>query len=453
MRCAATRRLTPSSGWATVWPSPSSGLVNVVIKLRILEHIAGHEAFLAEIRRVLRPRGRPRAVVARSRGVQASPERRPTRTTSRRLDKQEFAALLAKFFPHVRLFGQASWIGSLILPDAQTSPEACGQPEIFRRRPDDTVAPTTGFRDATYLIAVASDSPVPAVAAGGFEDRPFLLRLYAEHQHRHEEILQREADIKTLLRQAEARDADAAARQPAAAGALGARRTRRPVHPRCRAGRRAGTSRRGHRPPRSRPARPRDRCRPPACGDDSPPRARRSARIGSPQPREETTSLRTELRGLRNELHARNQTMLRWRLVVVEADGAGTLSLPSGAVGPCCILGVGLADIPSRRPPARRPRAPHAKAAATRQKRTVRRSLLPFAFAGRGGQRRQSRAPLPPKAPAQDIQRPAVVNAVPSPGPPALRLTRRPGGDPPGIGRQHARSAAYNRPRGRSPVL
>jgi hypothetical protein len=48
------------------------------------------------------------------------------------------------------------------------------------------------------MICVASNERLPKVLVGSFDDRPFQLGLYAELQHRAEEILRKDAEISHL---------------------------------------------------------------------------------------------------------------------------------------------------------------------------------------------------------------------------------------------------------------
>jgi glycosyltransferase involved in cell wall biosynthesis/SAM-dependent methyltransferase len=149
--------------------------VDVVVSFETIEHIAEHDAFLAEIRRVLLPGGL---------AVFSTPDREVYSTVSggsnpyhlRELSEREFLSLLSRFFAHTAAGRQKATCGSLILPT--TSPPAVV--EVFRRLSDDTFCSATSLQAAPYVVALASDAPLPPMRWGVLDDADFISTL----QHR-----------------------------------------------------------------------------------------------------------------------------------------------------------------------------------------------------------------------------------------------------------------------------
>jgi SAM-dependent methyltransferase len=140
-------------GSATAVPLPDAA-VDLVVSFETIEHLREHDEMLSELRRVLRPGGRV---------IISSPDRRYYSEAAgytnpfhlRELSCEEFRELIARFFPHSRLFRQRIVKGSLIVPEGSIA-GFCEYRGDF-----------TGFRDhpllheAMYDVIVASDEPLP----------------------------------------------------------------------------------------------------------------------------------------------------------------------------------------------------------------------------------------------------------------------------------------------------
>ena len=163
-------------------PPVASQSADLVVSFETLEHLDDHDAMLREIKRILRPGGRL---------LISTPDSKPYRKTSGKLNpfhlhelsQKEFHVLLSRHFRHVTMGFQRSVSGSWIAPlEAQpTSPtEYAGH---FRE-----VRKLRLGANAPYLVALASDEPVPALPSSLFNSSLQLLaRLDALEKERESE--------------------------------------------------------------------------------------------------------------------------------------------------------------------------------------------------------------------------------------------------------------------------
>jgi len=148
------------TGRADRIPLPDAS-IDLVVSFETIEHHDAHEAMMAECRRVLRPGG----IICISSPDRYEYSERPGTSNPyhvRELTKVEFEKLLQRHFRHVRLFGQRVRYGSFIGP-------ADRQPSRMRsfEAADGEVHETDGFARPLYLLAYASDEPLPDVPASG----------------------------------------------------------------------------------------------------------------------------------------------------------------------------------------------------------------------------------------------------------------------------------------------
>lgn len=131
--------------------------VDVVVSFETLEHVDDQEQMLREIRRVLRPRG---LLVA------STPDKLhysvlPNNTNPyhvKEFFKEEFEALLGRFFTHVNLFEQKICHGSVIVPAADRAIDS------FRHYQGNfqSVTGASGVTSAVYNVALATDEELGA---------------------------------------------------------------------------------------------------------------------------------------------------------------------------------------------------------------------------------------------------------------------------------------------------
>jgi SAM-dependent methyltransferase len=141
----------------TALPFPA-GSFDTVVSFETIEHIAAQEAFLDEVRRVLRPEGL--FVVSCPNKAEYTDKRQVVNTFHiRELYRDELEGLLTPRFPHLRWYGQRPGFFSVVWPE-----EGAAKGEIFElseRTPD---APAQGHARPLYFIALASASDATLAA-------------------------------------------------------------------------------------------------------------------------------------------------------------------------------------------------------------------------------------------------------------------------------------------------
>ena len=166
-------------------PLPDAS-VDVVVSFETLEHLAEHEEMLAQIRRVLRPEGLL---------IISTPDKHEygkvlssvNEYHVKELYPSEFLDLLQSRFASVRMWGQRLVFGSVI--GAGKGPQE--DVSFLSWRKGDAASRSEGLFDPIYLIALASDAPLPtlpsSVLAGQVESSD-----YATMQHEQNIELQKE---------------------------------------------------------------------------------------------------------------------------------------------------------------------------------------------------------------------------------------------------------------------
>ena len=165
--------------------------VDIVVSFETLEHFSEQEAFLAEIRRIMRPDGV--LVISTPDSDVYSPVGGAANTYHlRELSREEFGRLLSRQFRHVTVSAQRALVGSAIVPrDAGPGLAAA---VTFERRDDRHLERSDGLPRGVYLLACASDRPITA---------PIGPSLYI-HSHQADRA---EAELDVARLQAERTDA------------------------------------------------------------------------------------------------------------------------------------------------------------------------------------------------------------------------------------------------------
>jgi capsular polysaccharide biosynthesis protein/glycosyltransferase involved in cell wall biosynthesis/SAM-dependent methyltransferase len=186
-------------GDATSLPVDTA-VVDVVVSFETLEHLADHEMFLREIKRVLRPHGLL---------VMSSPDRDvyshggPTHNPFhiRELDKSEFHQLIRAHFAHAAFGSQKSAAGSLILPEPyrDISGDARTKLDVFDQRSAMQIERSHGILDGTYLLAIASDGEIPPICWGAYQQSDYLEGVASELLKRNADLAKMSADLRAKV--------------------------------------------------------------------------------------------------------------------------------------------------------------------------------------------------------------------------------------------------------------
>jgi len=141
-------------GDARTLPLPDDS-VDVAVTFETLEHLAEHDVFLAELRRVLRPGGLL-IISTPDRDAYSPTGMAPNPYHVLELTQTEFRALLQRHFACSAVAAQRSLIGSVILvPGPDTSVRS------YERRSETVIEGSAHLSRAPYLVAFASDAPLP----------------------------------------------------------------------------------------------------------------------------------------------------------------------------------------------------------------------------------------------------------------------------------------------------
>jgi SAM-dependent methyltransferase len=182
---------------------------DVVVSFETIEHIAAQQAFVREVRRVLRPDGF--VVLSCPNKAEYTDARDYVNEFHvRELYRDEFAGLVAAEFPHVAWYGQRPGFFSVVWPEGSAT-----EAEIFEVAEGTADAPSPGHARPLYFIALASGdsatlaSLVPRLSV--LADRgEWVYRDYANVTRAFTAAQKREAALSAELAEARARNDDTA---------------------------------------------------------------------------------------------------------------------------------------------------------------------------------------------------------------------------------------------------
>ncbi|UJL71515.1 glycosyltransferase [Agrobacterium vitis] len=133
--------------------------VDVVVSFETIEHFTGHQRFLDEIKRVLKPGGL--LIVSTPDQAVYSPESEPANPYHvHEMSRTEFVDLVSGSFAHLALLGQRTLIGSIVALDEVNLADAGRTFYTYDQRPGNAFERSKGLARAKYLIALASDDPI-----------------------------------------------------------------------------------------------------------------------------------------------------------------------------------------------------------------------------------------------------------------------------------------------------
>ena len=142
-------------GDARALPSPDATF-DVVTSFETIEHFGEQQLFLSEVRRVLRPGGLFIASTP-DRDNYSPAELAVNPFHVRELTQEEFETLLRSYFAQVSVLLQRPVFGSVLLPDGGGNATAL----CFERRGDGHFEGSLNLPRPQYVVAFASDNPVP----------------------------------------------------------------------------------------------------------------------------------------------------------------------------------------------------------------------------------------------------------------------------------------------------
>ncbi len=132
---------------------------DVVTSFETIEHFLEQDKFLDEVRRVLRPAG-ILIISSPDRDVYSPPDSPANPFHARELCRQEFEALLRARFEHCDFYTQRPMTGTVLLAEPHRTNR--GSSQTFERRGERHFEASSGLPRAPYILAVASNSPIPA---------------------------------------------------------------------------------------------------------------------------------------------------------------------------------------------------------------------------------------------------------------------------------------------------
>ena len=131
--------------------------VEIVVSFETIEHFNGHDRFLSEIKRVLRPGGT--LIVSTPDRDNYSPAELPANPFHvLEMTREEFAVLLHRHFVHIAFCWQRAVCGSVVIPG--TGVPIASETLTFERRGAGHFEASTGYPRPQYLVAVCSDEPL-----------------------------------------------------------------------------------------------------------------------------------------------------------------------------------------------------------------------------------------------------------------------------------------------------
>lgn len=132
---------------------------DVVTSFETIEHFLEQDLFLDEVGRVLRPGG-ILIISSPDQDVYSPPDSAANPFHARELRRQEFEAMLRARFAHCDFYAQRPMTGTVLL--AEPGQAKRGASQTFERRGDRHFEVSSGLPRAPFVLAIASNAPIPA---------------------------------------------------------------------------------------------------------------------------------------------------------------------------------------------------------------------------------------------------------------------------------------------------
>jgi SAM-dependent methyltransferase len=162
---------------------------DVVISFETIEHLVEHDAFIDGVCRALRPGGLL-IISSPDKTIYTDADEYKNEFHQHELDRAEYKDLIGRRFANVTVYNQDSIVGSLIGPEG-------GMPaslELFSSEDGRTYRRFMGTPRAHYLIALASDAPLPLAPASALDDTSWVRQ--AQGHEIHAVALGREVQVR-----------------------------------------------------------------------------------------------------------------------------------------------------------------------------------------------------------------------------------------------------------------
>lgn len=171
--------------------------IDVVISFETLEHHDRHEEMISEIRRVLRPNGI--LLISTPDKLHYSDE--PNYHNEfhvKELYSDEFRTLLQASFRNIDILGQRICYGSVIASVSNTHRDYFRSYENSAEKP-----PVVGVPKPNYLIAIATDGPLPVIGPSLFDGTKFhhdeFVALSNAHARATQQLIQTSQHLENTL--------------------------------------------------------------------------------------------------------------------------------------------------------------------------------------------------------------------------------------------------------------
>lgn len=189
-------------GSATAIPLPEAS-IDVIVSFETIEHFAEHDAFVQEIRRVLRPDGLL-IISSPNAEIYSETDGNHNEFHVRELTRQEFADLFATKFRNIRHFEQKATSASIIVPIQDKIEDGPTGFTTYRRIGPGQFEQKDGqLIRGVYSLIMASDVSLPHGAHWSvLEDERYASELFSVIQYNEYLISERDKEIDRLRSEA-----------------------------------------------------------------------------------------------------------------------------------------------------------------------------------------------------------------------------------------------------------
>lgn len=142
---------------------------DVIVSFETIEHLVDHESFLAGLKRALRPGGLL-IISSPDKDIYTDEDEHENEFHLKELDRPQFKSLIRGYFENVAILEQDSIVGSWIGLEGGTPTGF----ELYSSRDGQAYRRSAGAPRAHYLIALASNGPLPQLRASALNDMSWV---------------------------------------------------------------------------------------------------------------------------------------------------------------------------------------------------------------------------------------------------------------------------------------